>query len=347
MPKVSIIIPCYNEEKTIGKLLAALYAQTTPRAEMEVVISDGRSEDGTLAAIEAFRQSHPDLAIEVIVNPGRSIPAALNLAIGKARGEFIVRLDAHSVPYPDYVANSLRLLEEGRGANVGGVWEIQPGADTWMAASIAAAAAHPLGVGDAKYRYTDQAGPVDTVPFGAFRKALALEVGGFDETLLANEDYEFNTRLRQAGHVVYLDPAIRAVYYARPTLKALWTQYARYGFWKTRMLKRYPGTLRWRQALPPVFVIGLVGGALVLPITIPEIQWGFEKWYPVSAWLLLLRNVYLGAVVSYALALLAAGILTAIRRRQWYLAFGVPLAIATMHLAWGGAFLRGMLTPPS
>ncbi|TAK12949.1 MAG: glycosyltransferase family 2 protein, partial [Anaerolineae bacterium] len=321
MPTVSIIIPCYNEEKTIGKLLAALHAQTTPHAEMEVVISDGRSEDATLAVIEAFRQSHPDLTIEVIVNPGRSIPAALNLAIARARGEFIVRLDAHSVPHPEYVANSLRLLQAGRGANVGGVWEIQPGADTWMAASIAAAAAHPLGVGDAKYRYTDQAGPTDTVPFGAFRKTLALEVGGFDESLLANEDYEFNTRLRRAGQVVYLDPSIRAVYYARPTLKALWTQYARYGFWKTRMLKRYPGTLRWRQALPPVFVAGLLGGALLFP------------------WLGALRGLYGLAVVSYALALLTAGALLAIRRRKWQLALGVPLAIATMHLAWGGAFL--------
>lgn len=326
MPSVSIIIPCYNEEKTIGQLLAALAAQTFPLAEMEVVISDGRSEDGTLAAIEAFRREHPELAVQVLVNPGRSIPAALNLALGAAQGEFIVRLDAHSVPRPDYVATSVRLLKEGRGGNVGGVWEIRPGAHTWLARGIAAAAAHPLGVGDAFYRYTDRAGIVDTVPFGAFRRALVDEIGGFDETLLANEDYEFNARVRASGRAVYLDPSIRAAYYARPTLAALARQYARYGFWKTRMLARYPATLRWRQALPPLFVLGLLGGALAWP------------WLGALGWL------WLAAVVSYGLALLAAGFRLAFRQRQSGLLFSVPMAIATMHLAWGGAFLWGALS---
>ncbi|MBI3160775.1 MAG: glycosyltransferase family 2 protein [Chloroflexi bacterium] len=328
MPSVSIIIPCYNEEKTIAKLLAALAAQEYPRADMEVIISDGRSEDGTLAAIEAFRQAHLDVALRTLVNPGRSIPAALNIAIGAAQGEFIVRLDAHSVPHPGYIANSVRLLQEGRGGNVGGVWEILPGADTWMARGIALAAAHPLGVGDAFYRYTDKAGPVDTVPFGAFRRSLIAEIGGFDETLLANEDYEFNARVRASGRAVYLDPSIRAAYFARPTLAALARQYARYGFWKTRMLARYPATLRWRQALPPLFILGLAGGALAWP------------------WLAALRLLYLGVVVSYGVALLAVGSALAVRQRQWSLFFSVPLAIATMHLAWGGAFLWGAFSLP-
>ena len=54
MPNVSIIIPCYNEQATIGDTLQAVYGQTYPRAEMEVVISDAMSEDATREVIAEF-----------------------------------------------------------------------------------------------------------------------------------------------------------------------------------------------------------------------------------------------------------------------------------------------------
>ena len=327
MPKVSVIIPCYNEQATIGLLLDALYAQTFPRAEMEVVIADGFSTDGTRAAIAAWAKAHPDLPVRVVDNPRRIIPAGLNRAIAAARGEFIVRLDAHSVPAPDYIERSVAALEQGLGANVGGVWEITPGGKGWIARGIAAAASHPLGVGDARYRYASSAGEVDTVPFGAFRRSLIEQIGAYDESLLTNEDYEFNVRVRAAGGKVWLDPAIRSRYFARPTLAALAKQYWRYGFWKAKMLRRYPNTLRWRQALPPLFVLAfIVLGVLGI------------FWKP-ALWL------WMAQVGIYALALVAAGIQTAVTRRDPALAIGVPLAIATMHFAWGSAFLASLFTP--
>ncbi|MBN2503362.1 MAG: glycosyltransferase family 2 protein [Anaerolineales bacterium] len=326
MPQVSIIIPCYNEEKTIGLLLEAIHAQTYPAAQMEVVIADGMSTDGTRAEIAAFQAKHPDLAVHVIDNNARTIPAALNRAIEAAQGETIVRLDAHSVPHPDYVERSLGGLQAGKGANVGGVWEIKPRGAGWVAESIAIAAAHPLGVGDASYRYTDKAQSVDTVPFGAYRKDFALGIGGYDETLLSNEDYEFNTRVRQSGGVVWLDPQIRSTYFARPSFSALAKQYWRYGFWKVRMLRRYPETIRWRQALPPVFVLSLIVLGLAAP------------------WLPLARLLFMLEVVSYSLILLAVGTQTAFKNRKPATMIGVPLAIATMHICWGGAFLWSLLT---
>ena len=328
MPTVSVIIPCYNEQSTIGLLLDALYAQTFPRDALEVIIADGLSTDGTRAAIAAWQQQHPDLAVRVIDNPQRIIPAALNRAIAAARGEIIVRLDAHSVPQPDYIARSVAALEAGRGDNVGGVWQIRPGGKGWVARSIAVAAAHPLGVGDALYRYASTAAAVDTVPFGAFRRSLIARIGGFDETLLTNEDYEFNTRIREAGGTVWLDPSIRSAYFARPTLRALAKQYWRYGYWKAQMLRRYPHTLRWRQALPPLFVAGLVALALLAPL-----------WW--AARLLLALQVG-----GYALVLLAAGVHAALKRRFAPLVVGLPLAIATMHLSWGSGLLWGLLRPP-
>lgn len=323
--EVSVIVPCYNEEKTIGLLLESLLKQTYSLDQLEVVIADGMSEDGTRREINTFQQADPRLTIRIIDNPKRTIPAALNTAIAAARGNYIVRLDAHSIPNEDYVARSVAGLEEGKGSNVGGVWEIIPGEDTWMAGAIAAAAAHPLGVGDAKYRYTDTAGEVDTVPFGAFSAALVEEIGGFNEQLLANEDYEFNTRIRQAGQKIWLDPDIRAKYFARATLISLAKQYSRYGFWKVRMLRRYPETIRWRQALPPVFVAGLIAGGLL------------SIWFPPVRWL------FTAAVVSYALTLFAVGIQIAVGSRRISALIGVPLAICTMHLSWGGAFLWSLL----
>ena len=128
-PLVSIIVPCYNEQATIRLLLEAIHSQTTPRQALEVVIADGMSTDGTREEILAFMVSHPDLEVRVVDNLAGTIPAGLNRAIEEAEGTYIVRLDAHSKPYPDYVERCVSDLEAGRGDNVGGVWEIQPADD--------------------------------------------------------------------------------------------------------------------------------------------------------------------------------------------------------------------------
>ena len=325
MPKVSVIVPCYNEQSTIRLLLEALREQTFPRAEMEVILADGMSTDGTRAEIAAFQKDFPDLEVRVVDNTLRNIPSGVNRAIEASRGEIIVRLDAHSKPYSDYVANSVKAHEEGRGDNVGGVWEIHPGADTWIAKSIAAAAAHPLGVGDAMYRHAKHAALVDTVPFGSFRRSLIDKVGFFDESLLTNEDYEFNTRVREAGGRIWLDPSIRSVYFARSTLLELIRQYWRYGFWKWRMLRRYPHTLRWRQALPPLFVLSLLALAL-LSIVVP-----------------FARLVLAGELILYFFIMILAGIYAAFRKRQPSLVVGLPLAIPAMHVTWGSGLLWSIL----
>ena len=325
-PKVTIIVPCYNEQATIRLLLDAVLAQSYPRPMMEIVIADGLSQDKTRAVIAAFQSEHPDLALRILDNQQRTIPSALNLAIGAARGGIIVRLDAHSIPEPDYLERCVQDLDAGRGANVGGVWMIRPGAGGWIAEAIAAAASHPLGVGDAMYRLAPKAGPVDTVPFGAFRSDLIEKIGGFDETLLSNEDYEFNTRVRQSGGVVWIDPQIRSTYIARATLGALITQYWRYGFWKLRMLRRYPDTLRWRQALPPAFVASLLG-LVVLSFFLP-----------------LIKFILALEILCYLAALTMAGIQLALRQRKPLLIPGLPLAVTAMHLSWGSGFLWSIIS---
>lgn len=328
-PYLSIIVPCYNEQATIRLLLDAILAQTYPRSRMEVLIADGFSQDKTRDVIAVFQSEHPDLPLRILDNERRTIPSALNLAIGAAHGEIIIRLDAHSMPEPDYMARCVQALEDGKGANVGGVWMIRPGAKGWIAESIAAAAAHPLGVGDAMYRLAAKAGPVDTVPFGAFRRDLIEKIGGFDESLLSNEDYEFNTRVRQSGGVVWIDPQIRSMYFARATLRALTAQYWRYGFWKFKMLRRYPDTIRWRQALPPTFVLSLIG-LLILSFFFP-----------------LIKFILILEFLCYLAVLTIAGIYLAFRQRKPLLVLGLPLAIMAMHLSWGSGFLWSIVSKTS
>ena len=324
MSVVSIIVPCYNEQATIRLLLEALYVQTYPREKLEVIIADGLSTDSTRGEIKAFQKTHPDLRLHIVDNPDRDIPAGLNRAIESAQGEIIVRLDAHSMPYPDYVARCVEDLEAGLGDSVGGVWEIQPGAQHWQARSIAAAAAHPLGVGDARYRVGGQAQVVDTVPYGAYHRSLIKRIGRYDQTLLSNEDYEFNTRVRRSGGTIWLNPSIRSIYIARKSFRSLARQYWRYGYWKARMLRRYPYTFRWRQ-LSGVFVLSF----LFLGI--------LGIWFSLARWIL---GVELGV---YALALLAVGVQETFKKRDFALFLGVPLAIATMHLSWGAAFLWSLV----
>lgn len=325
-PIVSIIIPCYNEQETIASLLTAIYQQTYPLKLIEVIIADGISSDNTLRVIEAFIADHPELAIRIIENPERIIPKALNRAIDAAKGEIIVRLDAHSLPCQDYIAKCVAALEQKLGENVGGMWEIEAGAQTWSARSIAVAAAHPLAVGDARYRVGGQAQYVDTVPFGAFWKSLFERIGQFNEDLLTNEDYEFNTRIRLNGGKIWFDPAIRTKYFARKNFGELARQYWRYGYWKAKMLQIYPKTLRWRQLLPPLFVLSL----LIL--------------FFLSMFVSPARYALVFVVGAYLLALFGIGFQEALRRKQIYLFVGLPLSMATMHLAWGSAFLWSILT---
>ena len=328
MLKVSVIVPCYNEQATIQLLLKSLSGQTFNKGDFEVVIADGMSTDQTRAVIAEFLKSNPLLNVRVVDNPKRNIPSGLNRAIASAEGEWIVRLDAHSMPQPDYVERSVAALEQGLGENVGGVWEIQPLGSGVQARAIAAVAAHPLAVGDAHYRFGTRPQLTDTVPFGAYARSLIDRIGGYDESLLTNEDYEFNTRIRAIGGRIWLDPAIRTVYFARPNLAALARQYWRYGYWKARMLRRYPASLRWRQAIPPLFVATLLAGIVV------AILWPT------------MRILLASLILLYGLILFGAGLQIAWKKKDLALLPLVPLAIAIMHLTWGSAFLWSMIKLP-
>jgi succinoglycan biosynthesis protein ExoA len=323
VPEISIIIPCYNEEKTIAQVLSAILEQSIDIRTCEVVIADGMSSDKTRAAIEDFANNHKELCVRVVDNPKRHIPSALNTAINASKGQYIVRLDAHCIPERTYVARCIAHLKNDTAENIGGVWIIEPGEVTPIARAIAVAASNVIGTGNAAYRQAGSGeGSTDTVPFGSFKRSLFDNIGLYDEKLLSNEDYDLNVRIRNAGGQVYLDPKIQCIYFARTSLKSLAKQYWRYGFWKVKMLSKYPDSIRWRQALPPLFVFSL---AVLLCISM---------FMPV--YLLLTATL-----VSLYLAMVAISV--AIDKRSKNLTFMEKILSATaviiMHFSWASGFL--------
>lgn len=325
---VSVVIPCFNEERFIGKALEQLADQFPPHC-YEIIVVDGRSTDRTRDVIREFQEQHPHLRVSVVDNPARKIPTALNLGVNASGGNIIARMDAHAVPSPGYIRRCVDVLRDNVNGVVGSPCRVRPANESITARAIALAVSHPFGIGDAKYRLKeDQTGQelVDTVAFSCFRKKLWETLGGFNEHLLANEDYDFNYRVRQRGGTVLLDRTEHCDYFARPTLLALARQYWRYGKWKARMLKLHPRSIRGRHAVAPLFVASIPALVIV----------GFVQ--PLSFMILAIE---VGAYLS--LALWFARRASRQSDDAGAVMLVLTLAFLTIHLAWGTSFFVGLL----
>jgi cellulose synthase/poly-beta-1,6-N-acetylglucosamine synthase-like glycosyltransferase len=315
-----------NEEQFINLLLVKLSDQY-PKGQFEIIVVDGNSTDRTREEIARFAGAHPGIDITIIDNELRHIPVALNLGISRSRGEIIVRMDAHSIPSANYIRRCVEVLSrENESVSVVGMpWKTQPSSPSPTAEAIALAVSHPFGIGDAKYRLQSaKEQSVDTVPFGAFRRELWARMGGFNEELLANEDYEFNYRVRKSGGQILLDASEHSVYHARSSFRALSQQYYRYGFWKAQMLKVFPGSWRLRQLVAPLFLLSLT----VLTVLVPF--WWFA------------RLALVAVVLSYALLAALAGLQLSRRAHSSKLLLRIIWAFPVIHCSWGSGFWFGL-----
>lgn len=310
---VSIVIPVRNEVANIEATLRSIREQDYA-GPLEVVIADGMSDDGTRALLDTIVAADPH--IRYLDNPTGRTPNGLNIAIGASQGSIIVRCDGHAELASDYISTAVSIMEETGAVNVGG---IQAAAGiTWTQRAIAYAMSSRIGVGNARFHYGGEPGPVDTVYLGVFRRDALLEVGMFDETLTRNQDYELNIRLRENGGIVWFDPRLSVVYRPRSSLRGLWSQYYQYGTWKRLVVKMHPESTKLRQLIPPLFVIALLI-SLALAFT------------PLRPWSLLVPGAYI--------LMLAAATVALLLKTRDHAALGFPAAVATMHLSWGLAFL--------
>lgn len=266
--EVTVIIPVFNEEKRIGEAIQSIVDQDFT-GSLEMVIVDGNSTDNTVELIKQISLSLPaNRSIKLLTNPQRVIPVALNIACQNATHDIIVRLDGHTQAPSNYVSESLKALQEidFKGAT-GGRCDIQASDSTRMSEAISIGVSHPLGVGNALYRTLksdlETLIEVDTVPFGAFSKELWKSLGGYDEALLYDEDYDFNYRVRAKGYRMVMNSKIVLKYFARKDLAALWTQYYRYGYWANKFCLKHQIIPTFRRIIPAAFVLMVILLALV------------------------------------------------------------------------------------
>ena len=309
-PGVSVVLPILNEERFLADAISAILAQKYA-GKLEVILALGPSRDKT---DEIARElAAKDARVVLVASPTGRTAAGLNLAIAKAQYSIICRIDGHAQISDTYIAQAVATMRATGAVNVGGVMAAE-GQNSFERA-VATAMRSPLGVGGARFHVGGKAGPADTVYLGVFDRAALQAAGGYDERFTRAQDWELNFRLRQAGGVIWFDPALVVTYRPRPNFKTLAKQYFEYGRWRRAVIRSHKGTVNYRYLAPPIAVVistlSLIAGLVVNPI-------GF---IPVA--LYVVGNISGSLVIG----------------KSWSERIRLPAVLATMHFSWGIGFL--------
>ena len=322
-PFISVVVPLLNEERTIERLARSLLDQDYPADRYEILMADGGSRDRTREILAGLDRSG---RIRIVDNPGRTAPAALNVALRHARGEIITRVDGHSRVAPDYLSRVVAVMEETGEAVVGGPVLME--ADTPFRRALVAALYSRFAVGAVPYRTLRARSAVESLQTGSFRREVFDRVGPWDESLAVVEDLDMNTRIRKAGYRLLLDPSIRFWYYPRPGLKALWRQIWRVGYVKALVLRKHPDIFRVKYVLPTLAVAALAAAALAALSPLAGVP------PRVGAAGLAVLGGYAACIVVFA-----ASRAREAKGETWRLLAIVPV----LHVGYGLGFLGGVL----
>ena len=310
LPSVSVILPILNEELHIEDAVRSILSQDY-LGSFEVILAIGPSRDRTLEIAEKLSRNDPRV---VIVNsPTGRTAAGLNLALKKSASPVVVRVDGHAQIPQNYISLVVEILKTTGAVNVGGVMAAV--GKSRFERAVAGAMRSSFGVGASRFHTGGEAGEVDTVYLGAFRREALLAIGGFDERFTRAQDWELNFRLRENGGTVFFDPRLQVIYRPRPNLRSLAKQYFEYGRWRRVVSRRHRGTINYRYLAPPVALVGftlsIVLGALVHPLLL------------------------IPALIYAAFTLFASAKISQTFRELLILLLVIP----TMHFAWGAGFL--------
>ncbi|MEU6036342.1 glycosyltransferase family 2 protein [Actinomadura sp. NPDC047616] len=315
-PAVSVVMPVLNEERHLADAVRRILSQDYP-GELELVLAIGPSRDRTEEI--AQRLATEDPRVVVVPNPTGRTPQGLNIAIKASQYSIIVRVDGHSLLPPDYVRVAVETMEETGADNVGGIMAAE--GITPFEKAVARAMTSKIGVGNARFHTGGEAGDVETVYLGTFRRSALERVGGYDETFVRAQDWEMNHRIRQTGGRIYFTPRMRVTYRPRPNLRALAKQYYHTGRWRRVVGREHQGTLSLRYLAPPMAVLAMAAGV---------VAGAFGFW---PGWLV--PGAYAAGIV--------AGAVVEGRGLPVSAWVRLPLVFATMHISWGVGFLT---SPP-
>lgn len=276
-----MVIPCRNEVSYIGRCLDSLIQSDTPNEQLQVIVVDGQSDDGTRDILDAYAEKYP--FIEWIDNPARVTPVAMNLGFKHKRYDFGLLMGAHSTIATDYIEICRKILKDDpKIACVGGV--IDNIYEDETSRTIGLAMSSPFGVGNAHFRTGGFEGPVDTVGTPLFRAGILEEVGFFNEALKRNQDDELNYRIRKAGYTIWLTSQTTFKYWVRASYPKLVRQYRQYGYWKVYVNRMHKTVTTVRQLVPMGFLVYFMVGWL------PALFWIHWIW------------IYLGFIFLYKVA---------------------------------------------
>jgi succinoglycan biosynthesis protein ExoA len=319
-PAVSIIVPCRNEKEYIESSLRSILAQQPVPGGVEIIVADGMSDDGTRDILRQLTEE--DSRLKIVDNPQRIIPVGLNSAIKAARGDIIIRMDAHTSYATDYIQQCVSVLKEKGADNVGGPW-IARGKGL-IGRAIGVAFQSLFGVGSARGRNPTYEGHVDTVYLGCWRREVFDRIGLFDEQMVRSEDDELSLRLTRAGGKIWQSPKIKSCYAPRGSLGALFKQCVADGYWKVRVIQKHKIPASIRHLIPGCFVFSLIFLALASPWSL------FALWaWTALAGLYLLFNLGVSALTA--------------ARVDWRLLPLLPVVFGCYHFGYGYGFLRGLM----
>lgn len=310
----AVIIPTYNEAAHIGPLLEQLLHEDRTVVG-EILVADGRSEDATRAIVTRFAETHD--RIRLVDNPDRLQSAGVNRAalIAHPDHAVLIRMDAHAAYAPNYVARVMNTLDQSEAHSV--VVRLRTTGRTCIERAIAAATNSVFGAGGSVHRVGGKSQLVDHGHHAAFRRDAFETVGGYDTGFVANEDAEFDYRLRRAGGRIWFQADIEVEYYPRSTLRALARQYWRYGQGRAQNYLKHRERLRPRQMIPPA-VVSLVACCILLGLF----------WRP--AWLV---------PAAYAAGCIAASLVLAASTRS-ACALLACAVLPVIHVSWASGFIK-------
>ena len=315
LPAISVILPVLNEESHLEGAVLSVLSQDY-RGPLEIILALGPSRDRTneIAAKLALQ----DNRVKLLDSPTGKTAAGLNLALAASKSPVVVRVDGHAQIPNNYISLIVEILNKTGAVNVGGVMAAV--GTTAFERAVAGAMRSPLGVGASRFHTGGEAGEVDTVYLGAFRREALVAIGGFDERFTRAQDWELNFRLRENGGVIYFDPRLHVTYRPRSSVGALAKQYFEYGRWRRVVSRRHSGTINYRYLAPPFALLGF-SASLVLGV--------------------LLSSIFFIPALVYLLFVVLASLKISTSVGEYLL---LLLVIPTMHFAWGAGFISSPKT---